>query len=91
LYLSSAITSDQCTDYDVNGDIAPQRQLNTFILGMPVLVKLCDTSAAHCFWKGNITFQSRFMSKLLEAIADEERLYFNEELRRPTKLFVIST
>jgi hypothetical protein len=29
--------------------------------------------------------------KLLEAIADEERLYFNEELRRPTKLSVIST
>ena len=29
--------------------------------------------------------------KLLEAIADEERLYFNEELRRPAKLSVIST
>jgi hypothetical protein len=29
--------------------------------------------------------------KLLEAIADEERLYFNEELRRHTKRSVIST
>jgi hypothetical protein len=28
--------------------------------------------------------------KALQAIADEERLYFNEELRRPTKLSVIS-
>jgi hypothetical protein len=27
--------------------------------------------------------------KLLEAIADEKRLYFNEELRRHTKLSVI--
>jgi hypothetical protein len=29
--------------------------------------------------------------KLLEAIAGEKRLYFNEELRRRTKLSVIST
>jgi hypothetical protein len=29
--------------------------------------------------------------KLLEAIADEEGLYFNEELRRPAKLSAIST
>jgi hypothetical protein len=29
--------------------------------------------------------------KLLEAIADEEGLQFNEELRRHTKLSVIST
>src|SRR5882757_1558459 len=29
--------------------------------------------------------------KLLEAIAGEQRLYFNEELRRHTKLSVIST
>jgi len=29
--------------------------------------------------------------KLLEAIADEERLYFNEEQQRHAKLSVIST
>src|ERR1700688_2185669 len=36
LYFSSTITSNQCTDYDANVDIAPQRWLNAFI-GMPVL------------------------------------------------------
>jgi hypothetical protein len=33
---------------------------------MTTLVKLRDTAAVHCFWKGNITFQSRFMSTTVQ-------------------------
>jgi hypothetical protein len=54
-------------------------------------VRLKRNAMSATFAHGTIETWRRPLRKAFRNIADEERLYFNEKLRRPTKLSVIST